>query len=171
LVIAGCGSSSSSKSSAAASSSAASASAPVAGVAVSTATGKGGLYLTGAGGRALYLWVADHNGSSSCAGACATTWPPLVTKAAPTASGSVKVSDLGTITRSNGTKQVTYNGHPLYYFTGDTGSGTWRGQGSTSFGAKWWLVAPSGAAITPSTKVASGGASSSSSSSGASGWG
>jgi predicted lipoprotein with Yx(FWY)xxD motif len=173
LVIAGCGSSSSSSSTlAAASSSATSSSAAVSGVAVSTAKGTGGLYLTGVGGRALYLWVADHNDSSSCAGACAKAWPPLLTKGAPTASGSVKASDLGTITRSDGSKQVTYNGHPLYYFVGDTGPGTLRGEGSDNFGAKWWLVAPTGSAIEASTTAASGGAvSSSSSGSGGSSWG
>jgi hypothetical protein len=58
---------------------------------------------------------------------------------------------------------VTYNGHPLYYFAGDSGPGTTSGQGSDEFGAKWWLVAPSGAAITHS---ASSGSSSSSSASG-----
>lgn len=171
LVVAACGSSSSSSSSlAAASSSAPSSSAAVGGVAVNTAKGSGGLYLTGVGGRALYLWVADHNDSSSCAGACATAWPPLLTKGAPTASGGVKASDLGTITRSDGSKQVTYMGHPLYYFVGDTGPGTQRGQGSDNFGAKWWLVAPTGSAIEASTK-AGGAASSSSSGSGGSSWG
>ena len=173
LVVAGCGSSSSSSSpAAAASSSAQSASASVGGVAVSTAKGSGGLYLTGASGRALYLWVADHNGTSSCAGACAQTWPPLITKGAPAGMGGVKASDLGTITRSDGSRQVTYKGHPLYYFAGDTGAGTLHGEGSNSFGAKWWLVAPTGSAIETSTNVASGGASSSSSSgSGGSSWG
>jgi hypothetical protein len=65
-----------------------------------------------------------------------------------TASGSAKSSDLGTITRSDGTKQVTYDGHPLYYFAGDSGPGTSTGQGSDSFGAKWWLVSPAGSDIT-----------------------
>ncbi len=172
LVVAGCGSSSSSSSSAAAGSSAPASNVSVSGVKLSTAKGDGGLYLIGAGGRALYLWVADHNDSSSCAGACATAWPPLLTKGAPSAAGSVKASDLGTITRSDGSKQVTYNGHPLYYFVGDTGSGTWRGEGSNNFGAKWWLVAPTGTAIEASTKASSGGASSSSSSgTGGSSWG
>jgi hypothetical protein len=67
-----------------------------------------------------------------------------------TVSGSAKASDLGTITRSDGTKQVTYDGHPLYYFAGDSGPGQTSGQGSDGFGAKWWLVAPSGTQITSS---------------------
>ena len=72
-------------------------------------------------------------------------------------------ADLGTITRSDGTKQVTYKGHPLYYYISDTKAGQTTGQGSNNFGALWWLVSPSGAAI---TKSVSGGSSSSSSSSG-----
>jgi predicted lipoprotein with Yx(FWY)xxD motif len=66
----------------------------------------------------------------------------------PTASGGAVSSNLGTISRSNGTKQVTYQGHPLYYYAGDTHSGTITGQGSDGFGAKWWLVTPKGMAIT-----------------------
>jgi len=65
-----------------------------------------------------------------------------------TASGSAKASDLGTITRSDGTKQVTYDGHPLYFFVGDSGPGTAKGQGSDGFGAKWWLVSPAGSDVT-----------------------
>ena len=67
-----------------------------------------------------------------------------------TAAGSAKASDLGTITRSDGTKQVTYDGHPLYYFVGDSGPGTAAGQGSDNFGAKWWLVSPAGSDVTAS---------------------
>jgi hypothetical protein len=65
-----------------------------------------------------------------------------------TASGSAQASDLSTITRSDGTKQVTYDGHPLYYFVGDSGPGTASGQGSDNFGAKWWLVSPAGSDVT-----------------------
>ena len=122
LIVAACGSSSSSSSSVAANS-APSSNSSVSGIAISTAKGTGGMYLTGASGRAVYLWVADTGDRSSCSGACAKYWPPVVTKAGPTAAGGVQASDLGTITRSDGTKQVTYNGHPLYYFVGDTSSG------------------------------------------------
>ncbi|MFZ0387433.1 MAG: hypothetical protein WAL22_17355 [Solirubrobacteraceae bacterium] len=140
---------------------------------MSEAKGSDGTFLTGAGGRALYLWVADAKGMSSCSGACAKAWPPLTTKGAPIASGSVKASQLGTIKRSDGTEQVTYDGHPLYYFEGDPKAGTTTGQGSDAFGAKWWLVSTSGSAITSSgAQAATGGASSSSSSSssGSSSW-
>ena len=119
-------------------------------VSVSTATSSNGSYLVGASGRALYLWVADSHNKSVCAGPCAESWPPLTTKSAPVAASGVTMSHLGTATRSNGVKQVTYDGHPLYYFAGDTSKGSLTGQGSNEFGAKWWLVAPSGAAITTS---------------------
>jgi hypothetical protein len=68
-------------------------------------------------------------------------------------------SDLGTITRSDGTKQVTYDGHPLYYFAGDSGAGTATGQGSDGFGAKWWLVSPAGADVTASVSSFTAGSS------------
>ncbi|HTT31833.1 MAG TPA: hypothetical protein VMG37_25690 [Solirubrobacteraceae bacterium] len=182
LIVAGCGSSSSSSSAAAtaaaatsapSSSSTTSAAAPAAaGVTVKTAKGSSGTYLVGPSGRALYLWVADTGGKSSCSGSCAGAWPPLVTKGKPAAGSGVNASDLGTTMRSDGTEEVTYKGHPLYYFVADKSAGSTSGQGSDSFGAKWWLVAPSGTAITTSgsaSSSSSGGSSSSSSSSG--GWG
>jgi predicted lipoprotein with Yx(FWY)xxD motif len=98
----------------------------------------------------VYLWVKDTGDASACTGACAGAWPPVTATGTVTASGSAKASDLGTITRSDGTKQVTYDGHPLYYFSGDSGPGTASGQGSDGFGAKWWLVAPSGSDVTAS---------------------
>jgi predicted lipoprotein with Yx(FWY)xxD motif len=140
------------------------------GAAVSVTKGKEGTFLTGAGGRALYLWVADSKGMSSCSGACAKAWPPLTTKGKPVGTGSVKSSQLGTIKRSDGTEQVTYNGHPLYYFEGDPKSGTTTGQGSDAFGAKWWLVTPAGAAITSGGAASSASSSSSSSGGGSSSW-
>jgi len=90
---------------------------------------------------------------SACTGACAGAWPPVTTTGTATASGSAKASDLGTITRSDGSKQVTYDGHPLYYFSGDSGPGTATGQGSDGFGAKWWLVAPTGSDVTASVSA------------------
>ena len=149
IVIAGCGSSSSKSSSAAAAAPSSTAASGSGGrVAISTTKGSAGTYLTGASGRAVYLWVADTGGRSNCSGQCAKYWPPLLTTAAPTASGGASVKDLGMITRSNGAQQVTYKGHPLYYFIGDKGPGTHHGQGNSAFGAKWWLLAPSGTAIT-----------------------
>jgi predicted lipoprotein with Yx(FWY)xxD motif len=130
-----------------------------------------GTYLTGPSGRALYLWVADANGKSSCSGSCAGTWPPLTTSGALSAVGGAMAADLGTITRADGSKQVTYKGHPLYYYVGDSGPGTTTGQGSNSFGAKWWLVAPSGSAIASSSNAASSNTSTSGGSTSGGGWG
>ncbi|HET8978012.1 MAG TPA: hypothetical protein VFN87_07630 [Solirubrobacteraceae bacterium] len=174
LVAAGCGSSSTpgSTSSAAAGggggygSSAASSTASAKSVSIKTAQRAGKTYLTDSAGRSVYLWTADSRDSSKCSGACASAWPPLVTKGQPTASSGARPAMLGTISRGNGTRQVTYDGHPLYYFAGDTGPGTTSGEGSNGFGAKWWLVAPAGSAVT----TGSGAAPASSSSSSGGGW-
>jgi predicted lipoprotein with Yx(FWY)xxD motif len=179
LIIAGCGSTSSSSSSsatAAAAPAATTSASSTAGVTIKAAKGSGGSYLAGPNGRALYLWVADTGDKSACSAACAQAWPPLLTKGNPTAGSGVDASDIGTTMRSNSTEQVTYKGHPLYYFVADTSAGSTKGQGSDSFGAKWWLVAPSGTAITAgaATVASSGGSSSgggSSSSSSSGGWG
>ena len=115
---------------------------------VSTKTTSLGTFLVDANGRTLYLWDADHGSTSTCNGACAQAWPPLTTTTGtPKASGAVKASLLGTTKRTDGTNEVTYAGHPLYYFAGDTQPGQTTGQGSNGFGAPWWVVAPSGKAI------------------------
>jgi predicted lipoprotein with Yx(FWY)xxD motif len=132
------------------------------GTVIETATSSAGTFLVTGSGRAVYLWVKDTGDMSNCDGACAGAWPPVTTTGSATASGGAKASDLGTISRSDGSKQVTYDGHPLYYFAGDSGPGTATGQGSDGFGAKWWLVAPTGSDVTASvasfTASASGGA-------------
>lgn len=107
-----------------------------------------GGHLSDSSGRTLYLWVADTASTSTCAGACATVWPPVLSTGPASAVGGALAADLGTTTRSDGSRQVTYRGHPLYYFEGDKAPGAAVGQGSDSFGAKWWEVAASGAAIT-----------------------
>jgi predicted lipoprotein with Yx(FWY)xxD motif len=123
--------------------------------------GSAGSFLTNASGRAVYLWAADSMNKSMCSGACAQAWPPVTSMGQVTAAHGANTADLGTITRSDGTKQVTYSGHPLYYFAGDSGPGQTNGQGSDSFGAKWWLVTPAGAKITAADTAASTGSSSS----------
>jgi predicted lipoprotein with Yx(FWY)xxD motif len=169
LLVSACASASSSSTGAAASGTPAGASSSSAsasgGTVIETASSSAGTFLISGSGRAVYLWVKDTGDTSTCTGACAGAWPPVTTTGSVTASGGAKASDLGTITRSDGTKQVTYDGHPLYYFAGDSGPGMATGQGSDSFGAKWWLVAPSGsdvtAAVNSFTTSASGGAPSS----------
>jgi len=122
---------------------------------IASHSGSGGTFLTDSG-RSVYLWVADGMNKSNCSGACAGAWPPVMATGKLTASGGVKPSDLGTIARSGGGKQVTYNGHPLYFFAGDSGPGQTNGQGSDSFGAKWWLVAPSGMKVTTTSATSNG---------------
>jgi predicted lipoprotein with Yx(FWY)xxD motif len=114
---------------------------------VGTTTSSLGTFLVDAKGRALYLWDADHGSKSTCNGECATDWPPLTTTGTPKASGKAKTSLLGTTKRSDGSREVTYAGHPLYYYAGDTGPGQTTGQGSDGFGAPWWVVTPAGKAI------------------------
>ena len=115
---------------------------------IATASSSAGPVLINGSGHAVYLWAKDASDMSACTGACASAWPPVQASGTVTAAGSAKSSDLGTITRSDGTKQVTYDGHPLYYFAGDSGAGQANGQGSDNFGAKWWLVSPSGTDVT-----------------------
>jgi predicted lipoprotein with Yx(FWY)xxD motif len=121
---------------------------------IASHAGSGGTFLTD-GGRAVYLWNADAMNKSNCSGACAGAWPPVMATGKVTASNGAKPSDLGTIARSGGGRQVTYNGHPLYFFAGDSGPGQTNGQGNDGFGAKWWLVAPSGSQITAADTASS----------------
>ncbi len=92
----------------------------------------------------VYLFEEDKGGESACTGACAQAWPPVTTSGAPTGAASAKSSDLGTIARSDGTTQVTYKGHPLYFFVKDKDDEDAYGQGSKAFGAEWYVLAPSG---------------------------
>lgn len=175
LAAAACSSSGSSSGSASSSTSPSAAASAASGSAsstvITTKTSSGGSFLTNSAGRAVYLFLADSSGKSACSGACASAWPPVVATGQPTAAGGAQSTDLGTITRSDGTKQVTYDGHPLYYFVGDTGPGTDKGQGIDGFGAKWWLVAPTGSSITTAVTISgSGSAPASSPSSGGGGY-
>jgi predicted lipoprotein with Yx(FWY)xxD motif len=122
-----------------------------------------GTYLTDGAGKTLYMFASDTSSKSTCSGLCTTYWPPLVEQATPSVSGDATSAKLGTIMRDDGTKQVTYGGFPLYHFRLDTAAGDTKGQGSTEFGAKWWVLAPAGQAI--KAAPAAGGSSSSSSSS------
>jgi predicted lipoprotein with Yx(FWY)xxD motif len=98
-------------------------------------------------GRTLYLWEADKNGTSTCTSACAAAWPPVTVSGTAQAGSGITQSLLGTVKRDDGTEQVTYNGHPLYYFVGDTAAGMAKGQGSKAFGADWYVVNAKGSKI------------------------
>jgi predicted lipoprotein with Yx(FWY)xxD motif len=90
----------------------------------------------------VYLFEGDTGGASTCSGECASVWPPV--SGHPQASGQAVSSHLGTITRADGTTQVTYNGHPLYLYAKDKDDGDTYGQGIKAFGASWYVLAPAG---------------------------
>jgi predicted lipoprotein with Yx(FWY)xxD motif len=102
------------------------------------------LVLTDAQGKTLYWFAIDTSSKSNCSGSCATFWPPVK---GPVTAGSGVTGTLGTITRSDGTKQATYIGHPLYTYAGDSAGGQTTGQGLSQFGAPWYVVSPGGTAI------------------------
>jgi len=126
----------------------AAATAPVAGPAVATRSGPAGDYLTDSSGRTLYLFAADTGSASTCTGACAQEWPPYTADRKPAVAGAATADRVGTSARPGGTRQVTYAGHPLYYFAGDTSAGLTGGQGLNDFGARWSMVHPDGSAVT-----------------------
>ena len=114
------------------------------GTLVSTAHTKLGTVLVGPNGRTLYLFTADKGTKSACmSSACIKFWPWLKASGHPRAGGSAKSSDLGV----SSAKQVTYAGHPLYYFAEDMSAGQTNGEGVSSFGGTWYAVSPSGSAI------------------------
>ena len=112
-----------------------------------SASGIDDKFLADGQGRALYLFEADKGSTSTCTGACAAAWPPVTASAMPMAGGGVGQSLLGTSKRADGTEQLTYNGHPLYYFSADTGSGMAKGQGVKAFGSDWYVVNAKGSKI------------------------
>jgi predicted lipoprotein with Yx(FWY)xxD motif len=115
---------------------------------VSTRHGKLGTYLVDARGRTLYRFMKDSGPRSRCTGACAATWPPLTTRERPEAEHGAKAKLISTSKRGNGARQVVYAGRPLYHYELDTAAGQTRGQGISAFGGRWYVVAPSGRAIT-----------------------
>ena len=103
-----------------------------------------GSVLVDSQGRTVYLFEKDTGPKSTCFGACATEWPPVTTNDKPSAGKGVSASMLGTTKRSDGTTQVTYNGHPLYLFQADQKPGDATGQNVDAFGAKWYVLSPAG---------------------------
>ena len=103
-----------------------------------------GKILVDSRGRSLYVLSADRTRKSTCFGACAQAWPPLRATRKPTVGTGLKASKVGTIKRSDGKAQVTYNGHPLYRFVKDTKAGQTNGQGIVAFGGRWSVVSTAG---------------------------
>jgi predicted lipoprotein with Yx(FWY)xxD motif len=106
-----------------------------------------GQVLADSHGRTLYLWAHDKHHKSTCYGACAVYWPALTTKGKPKAIGGARKALLGTTRRRDGRMQVTYHGHPLYRFSGDTRAGQTSGEGLTDFGGRWDPVSAAGVAV------------------------
>lgn len=120
------------------------------GATVKTATvGSMGKVLVDAKGFTLYTYTRDHGNTSACTGSCAGLWPPLTVAASTTPTGA---AHLGTIMRADGSHQVTFEGHPLYTFTGDTATGQANGQG---YGGTWYVVHPSGSSTGSSSTTTS----------------
>jgi predicted lipoprotein with Yx(FWY)xxD motif len=117
------------------------------GTTVAVASSRLGRILVDGKGVTLYDFVKDKGGTSSCYGACAALWPPLTTTAKPHAGKGVRTSLLGTTKRRDGKLEVTYNGHPLYYFVTDRKPGQTTGQGVNQFGGPWWVLSPVGKEI------------------------
>ena len=106
-----------------------------------------GQILAGPGGKTLYIFLADRGMTSTCYGSCAQNWPPLTTTGAARALAGVSQSLLGATRRSNGTLQVTYAGHPLYYFIADSGPGMATGAGIVAFGGRWEVINATGTTV------------------------
>ncbi len=150
LVLAACSSEGSSPSEAAASVPAASV--PAASAAESMAAGDAtvlvaesdlGQILTDADGLTIYFFANDTEGVSNCAEDCLANWPPVEATGTPTAGDGV-TAEVGTITRDDGTDQLTINGFPAYYFAGDAAAGDTNGQGQ---GEIWWVFGADGEPI------------------------
>ncbi len=148
LTVSACGSSSSSSAAAgntpatAGSSAASSAPASASGTALAVRTIGGQQVLTNSAGFALYWFAPDTSTTLKCTGSCATYWPPVK---GPATAGSGVTGTLSTITRSDGTMQATYDGHPLYTYAGDTAPGQAKGNGLNVSGGLWYEMTVSGA--------------------------
>ena len=157
LAVSACASSSSTSGStpaAGGNNSATSAAAAGAGTTISMRTVGGQQVLTNAQGLTLYWFVPDTSTTSKCTGSCATYWPPVK---GPATAGSGVTGTLSTITRSDGTTQATYDGHPLYTYVADTAAGQAKGNGLNISGGLWYEMTVSGATPAASTSSSAGG--------------
>jgi predicted lipoprotein with Yx(FWY)xxD motif len=165
--VAACGSSSSSGAAAGSSSSAPAGASPAAAVTISAKTVPGvGTVLVDGQGRTLYLLTSEKGGKITCTAAngCTEAWPEIVLASgttAATAGSGVQSSLLGTVKDASGDLEVTYNGWPLYTFSGDSGPGVAKGEGISNFGGTWYVLNSSGNPVTSSqsssTSTSSGG--------------
>jgi predicted lipoprotein with Yx(FWY)xxD motif len=155
LVIAACGSSSTGNGGSGGSGSSAAAQAASSGSTLKTTKIGSAKVLTNAKGLTLYWFVRDTPNKSNCDASCIQYWPPVT---GPVTAASGVTGHLGTITRSNGTKQATWDGHPLYTYVGDTAPGMDKGNGLNLSGGVWHAIILTGhAAPAASPKASSGG--------------
>lgn len=118
-------------------------------------TGLGRILVDGRG-HTLYLFTKDARGRSSCSGACAGFWPPLIATGKPLAGSGVKAKLLGTTRRADGRLQVTYNHHPLYAFVKDARRGDTNGEELDVYGGEWYAVSAAGISVEKSTPAPAG---------------
>jgi predicted lipoprotein with Yx(FWY)xxD motif len=116
-----------------------------------------GNILVNSQGRTLYLFTRDSGTMSECSGACAVNWPPLRATGKPTIGNGANASLISTTSRSEGAKQVTYNGHPLYLFKNDNSPGDTNGQGLNAFGGSWYALSPAGDQVSNQPSNSGGG--------------
>ena len=115
-----------------------------------------GRTLTDADGRVLYLFAPDKPNMSTLSAAGRAVWPPFTASGRPAATDGAQAGQIGAVTGATGTAQVTYHGHPLYYFAGDRRPGQVTGQGLNEFGGRWYALSTAGAAITAAPHAAAG---------------
>lgn len=109
-----------------------------------------GRFLADGEGHTLYLFKRDEGGESYCNGACASVWPPFETDGKPRGMAGLPASSLGTIKRDDGDLQVTYRGHPLYFYAADaSAAGKTKGEDVKQFGASWYVLGTNGKAVEP----------------------
>jgi predicted lipoprotein with Yx(FWY)xxD motif len=116
-------------------------------VTLKTANSTLGTILVDQDGKTLYLFEADAMNKSNCSGGCATVWPPITVNGTATAGSGVSAKLIGTTMRPDGSSEVAYAGHPLYWYEGDTNPGDTNGEGLTDFGGSWDTVSPAGNAV------------------------
>jgi predicted lipoprotein with Yx(FWY)xxD motif len=144
VIAAGCGGGSRSATTSGPGQSAAGAASKSTAATVASGQTKLGTVLVDGQRRTLYLFEKDQGTASSCYGACASIWPPLTTGAKRVAGTGLPAARLGSTKRTDGKTEVTYAGHPLYTYAGDSKPGDAQGQGLDQFGAEWYVLAPSG---------------------------
>lgn len=113
------------------------------GVVITTGDSEFGTMLFNEKGQAIYIWELEESSKAECYGDCAEAWPPVLTDGVPRAAGSVSNELLGTTTRTDGSTQVTYNGHPLYYYAHED-AGEVKCHNISTHGGLWWVINPSG---------------------------